>query len=278
MNTNDFFVLKDLSSSNIPDINIVLYNNSVYFVNSKTLIINDIHLGFESALTRDGIFVPSTNVNIVAQELDLVAKNMQQTKAIVEKVVINGDIKHSFSDIDKNTKSELDLFFDTILQKFKPKEIIVVKGNHDTFLNLYMARQRIKFVEEYKFVEKGYTIVVTHGHKKITLQKEFIYIIGHEHPAVGIRKGSTYEQYKCFLFGTTALLDKRSNVYPKTYVIVMPSFTNVSVGSNIFKGVFLSPIMTELYKENEDFINDWDIIVNENSEFYTFKGKELKEL
>lgn len=274
MNSKNYFELKKLNTSNIPISNIILFNNALYFENTRTLIINDIHLGFESALTNEGVFLPNTNINLIIKQLELLSESLKSKKCKVDKLIINGDLKHSFLDIDKNTIKELNLFFEKINESLSPKEIIVIKGNHDTFLNVYFLKKKISFLDEFSFSllnefnRKNFDVIITHGHKKFDLKKNTIYILGHEHPAVGIRKGTTFEQYKCFLFGKIN----------ESYIILPPSFTNISVGSNIFKGVFLSPLMQNLYKENDMFIMDFDIIVNENSEFFAFKAKELIDL
>jgi putative SbcD/Mre11-related phosphoesterase len=141
----------------------------------------------------------------------------------------------------------------------------VIKGNHDTFLNLYFIKKEIKFLESYEFKEDKIQVIVLHGHKNIELNENCLYIIGHDHPAIGIKKGTTYEQYKCFLIGKTS----------KSYIILPPSFTDVSVGTNVLKGVFLSPILNKLQKTDEHFINKCDVIINESNEFYHFKINDL---
>jgi len=261
----DIAYSKTIKSKNLPKQEIVFFPNSLYLVKSKTLIIGDLHLGFESSLTKEGIYVPNANITLVLKELKAIGNIIKRNKVSVKEFVIIGDIKHSFVELDKITKSEIELFFKEIDSYIRPKHKILIKGNHDTFLTYTLRKLGVDVKDE---LELG-KILITHGHKSIETERAKVYIIGHEHPSVGIRSGSTFEQYKCFIFGT---------FYDKSNLIIMPSFTNVSVGSNIFKGQFLSPILIDLQKQNKDFIYNWDVLVYEQNHFFLFKVKELKEL
>ncbi len=83
------------------------------------------------------------------------------------------------------------------------KEVVLVKGNHDTFLAPIARKREIPIVDFY-FPGKKKDICITHGHK-IWKDKEFlrlkIIIIGNEHPSISLRDGVKSELYKCFLVG-----------------------------------------------------------------------------
>ena len=60
-------------------------------------------------------------------------------------------------------------------------------------------------------------------------------IIGHEHPAVGVRSGERMEKIKCFLSGY--FRDKK--------MIVLPSFNFITEGSDVLNEKLLSPFLKE---------------------------------
>ena len=61
-------------------------------------------------------------------------------------------------------------------------------------------------------------------------------MIGHEHPAIGLRSNLRIEHYKCFLKGK----------FSKQDLIVMPSFNLVTEGGNILKEKLLSPYLKNI--------------------------------
>jgi len=69
-------------------------------------------------------------------------------------------------------------------------------------------------------------------------------IIGHEHPAVCLRKGARQEKFKCFLKGK----------YKKNKLIVMPSFCLTAQGTDIQKEKLLSPYLHQKLDNFEVFV------------------------
>ena len=55
----------------------------------KTLIIADVHLGFEEALNKQGVFVPRFQFREIISRLKPILE-----KAKPDTIIINGDLKH----------------------------------------------------------------------------------------------------------------------------------------------------------------------------------------
>ena len=93
----------------------------------KILILADFHLGFEEALNRIGVFVPRLQFKDTVKRLE---KIFEQVKP--EKIIINGDLKHEFGKISmqewRDTLKVIDLL------STHCKQIVLVRGNHDTIL------------------------------------------------------------------------------------------------------------------------------------------------
>ncbi|MCK5283623.1 MAG: metallophosphoesterase [Nanoarchaeota archaeon] len=212
---------------------ICIVGKGVYFNN--TLVLSDIHIGYEEALNKQGVLIPRFQFKDITSELDWVFSELGKKR--IDKIIINGDLKHEFGGISetewRNTLRLLDYF------SKKCKNIILLKGNHDKILGP-IAKKRNVVIKEYEVINDK---LVIHG-DKITekmnqvLKKRKIktIIIGHEHPAVGLRDGRRVEKYKCFLKGKW----KRYNL------IVMPSFTPVVEGTDVLKEKLLSPFLQQV--------------------------------
>lgn len=183
-------------------------------VNKKILLLSDLHIGYEEYLRKRGVLVPNIQFNDIINRLELI---LNKTKP--KTIVITGDLKHEFGTISnqewKNILKLLDL-----LMKYT-KKIILIKGNHDPILNVIAKKKNLMVKEIYKIKD----IVILHGDHLVDFKDIKTIIIGHEHPAVRLKKGVRSELYKCFLKGKF----KRKNL------IVMPSFNLLTIGSDVKK-------------------------------------------
>ena len=201
---------------------------------SKILAITDLQLGYEEYMNNQGVMIPRVNYKEIIEHLEKIFKKLKE----IDKVIINGDLKHEFGTISEQEWREVMKILAFIGGKCE--EVIIVKGNHDTIIKPIAEMKKIKVVDSYK-VEKEKVLFI-HGHKepaKKLLNGVKTIVIGHEHPAVKISDGVKQEKYKCFLKGK----------YKKKELIVLPSFNFVSMGTDVTQGKFLSPIV----KNSVDF-------------------------
>ena len=204
---------------------------TLFIKESKTLVLGDLHLGFEESLNKQGILIPRFQF----QEILLILKKIL-SKIKPEKIVIVGDLKHEFGSISEQEWRHVLELIDFLSLK---AELIILKGNHDVKLLPITKKRNIKILPFYKQKD----ILFAHG-DVIVKEEAKIIIIGHEHPAVSFRERPT-QRYKCFLKG----------VYKKSNLIVMPSLNVVTEGSDITKGRFMSPYLKKT-KNIEVYINE----------------------
>lgn len=214
----------------------------------KTLVISDLHIGYEEALNKQGILVPRFQFPKLERALmKLLDKEKPST------VVINGDLKHEFGAISEQEWRETLKVIDMITKKAK---LILIKGNHDTILSKIAGKRNVE-IKEYH-MENGFYIC--HG-DKIPENFDFVkarnVIIGHEHPAITLREGVKQETYKCFL----KFRFKGKNIY------VLPSFNFTAEGTDITKEKLLSPFLAGA-KEAE-------VTVSQNGKLYSFGKVKL---
>ncbi len=189
-----------------------------------SLIISDVHIGFEEALNREGFLVPRT---LFSQILEDTEKVLSATRP--RRVIVNGDFKHEFGRVsDQEWK---DTFKLTELLSRNSAELIFIKGNHDKILGPLAEKFDVE-VKEHMMIGNIY---ITHGdtmHDNDDFRKASTIIIGHEHPCVTVRDSHKSERFKAFLVGK----------YKDKNLIVTPSFNPVE-GSDVTKERLMSPFL-----------------------------------
>lgn len=196
------------------------------------LVISDLHLGLEGSMTSEGGYVPQF-------QLDELLEDLREARDSTEasRVVVNGDLKHEFSRTRYTEQKELEEFMEFLDSNFS--EVIVVKGNHDTFLEDIVEKHG-SFVEHH--LEGG--ILFFHGHRKLeemeTGGEYETIVIGHEHPAIVLEDEiGVKEKVDAFLHGKTR---EGKNI------VVMPTFSKISGGSKVNQvpsSELLSPVLRE---------------------------------
>ncbi|MAG16424.1 phosphoesterase [Candidatus Woesearchaeota archaeon] len=243
----------------IKDLNIV--NLALYIKSLNSLVLGDVHIGYEEELNKRGVLIPRHHFKDVLASLNhtfylLEPLLKKSKKKKLSNIIINGDLKHEFGLISNQEWREILKFFD-ILSKHCEK-IILVKGNHDPIIGPVAKKRNIKVVDDYS--KDG--IFICHGHQIPTtdvFKKSKLLIIGNEHPAVSIKEGPRSETFKCFLKGTFKNKD----------MIVMPSFNPITIGTDVLKEQFISPFL------NQD-INSFEVFVIAGNVYYFGKVKDLK--
>jgi len=212
----------------------------LYLRKEKTLIISDLHIGFEESLNMQGILVP----RIYFKDFMLRLRKMLDD---VETVVINGDFKHQFGSISRTEWKGSSELFDLL----QGKKIVIIQGNHDPIL-----RVLLKNVKIYPFYRIG-EILIAHG-DEIMKEKARVIIIGHEHVAVGLKEGNRIERFKCFLKGK----------YKESVLIAMPSCNLATEGTDVLRQDRLSPYLQQR-------LDTFDVFIVSDTVYAFGKVKEL---
>jgi len=217
----------------------------------ETLVISDVHIGYEESINRQGIMLPRQQFEDIIKRLERIFKKLEKRR--IGTIVVNGDLKDQFGGISEQEWRNTLKFLDFLSRH--AKRVIIVKGNHDAVLEPIARKRNIPIVDYYTKSDK----IVLHGDKIADEIKNYkTIIIGHEHPAVSLKDGPRMETYKCFLKGK----------FNRKNLIVMPSFNSIVAGTDLFRDSILSPFL----KKNLD---NFEIFVVED-EIYDF-GK-LKNL
>lgn len=185
-----------------------------------TLIIADLHIGYESALENDGIHLPRMQTRLMSEKLMYLIDKFE-----IEKVVVLGDFKHEFSRNLSQEWSEVR----SLLEMIKSTaEVVMVRGNHDNYLANIVSKMGIPMVDS--FDENGVTFV--HGHKDHGSRPV---VMAHEHPSIKIIDSvGAYVKLPCFVH------------HERMGITVIPAFSPLALGtdfSTVSPDEYLSPIL-----------------------------------
>jgi len=204
---------------------------ALWFPKSRTLAITDFQLGYEEYMNNHGVMVPRINFEEIVKHL----KQIFSEKKKIQRIIINGDLKHEFGTISEQEWSEAIKLLAFISANCT--ELILIKGNHDTIIKPIADMKKIGVRDHYLLKEEKTLFI--HGHKEPdeeSLKGIARIVIGHEHPAVMISDGVKHEKYKCFLKGK----------YGGKELIVLPAFNFVSLGSDVTREQSLSPLIKNI--------------------------------
>lgn len=219
--------------------NIELIKLALYLKKQKTLVLSDIHIGYEEALNKQGVLVPRIYFKHLYEKTKNLIKELD-----FNTLVINGDLKHEFGTISKTEWRHTVRFLDL----FKDKKVFLIKGNHDTILGPIAEQKNLELVDYYIADD----VIILHGDEELDISKINkahrsklkihnskikTIIIGHEHPAISIKSENRAETFKCFLIGKTR--DKKYNL------IAMPSYNEITEGTNVLSEQLLSPYLRQ---------------------------------
>lgn len=172
-----------------------------------TAVLGDLHLGYEKAMEEEGMYLPRMNTDSIRMNLNRILSKYEP-----KRVVLLGDIKHDFRRSKYEARQEVATILNLVSEA---AETVVVKGNHDNFLQNMLSGMGMLAVEYVDIA--GFRL--EHGH--VDTGKRPV-IIGHEHPSVRIPGSMTGGmKIQCFVHAR------------KDGVIVLPPFSPFSSGNDI---------------------------------------------
>jgi putative SbcD/Mre11-related phosphoesterase len=201
----------------------------IAFIKSlDALVIADSHLGYEGVMAKQGMLIPKVNLKKLIASL---SDAIKMTKA--SKIIVNGDIKNEFSKVDQEEFNELYDFVKFV--KEKGLELILIKGNHDNFVERYKEPFKLQVYRQEALLGK---YLFFHGEE---LPREIataeMLIMGHEHPAIGVyNEAGRKIKLRCFLYGE----------YEGKPLLVVPAINYFAGGTEINiepKDGLLSPVL-----------------------------------
>jgi putative SbcD/Mre11-related phosphoesterase len=184
-------------------------------IGEKYLVITDLHLGFESTLSSNKIFLGKSSS--IKQITDNV-KNLIRSEN-VDSIILLGDIKSSIQHIAKNEWNDIPYFFDEIK---KISNVILVPGNHDANIDKLVPKEVSMISSKGLIIDD---VLFTHGH---TMPSENFsgvntIVMGHIHP-IFFQEDSLVNGQRVWI----SLRTKKNLLFPSSTgeieIMVIPSF------------------------------------------------------
>lgn len=193
-------------------------NKSVFFPKHGILAIGDLHVGYEQSLRDSGVLMPENQIKEIINDLEKIIKEIRSKNQTLSKIIFLGDVKHYFG-YEWKERFYFNKILDFLSNYFDEENIILIRGNHDTFD--FTGKEMKDF-----FIEEG--IAFLHGHKefKEVFDKKIKTIVtGHLHSSVLLedRQGIKREKYKCYLVGK----------FKNKTAIILPSFFGIIEGTPV---------------------------------------------
>ncbi len=223
---------------------------AIYMPKHDALVVADIHLGFEEEMASKGVFLPRMQVR---RALQVLAKCQELVNA--KNLIVAGDLKHLFEKLGRREAKDVVEFLNNVGPMFK--EIILVRGNHDTFVYVKLREYGVDVVDELLIDD----VLIVHGHRPLQGNiSPRVVVLGHEHPSIAIRDPlGTVAKLPCFLVVPL----KRGSI-----AIVMPALGMYQSGTSVttIPDSYLSPILKN------------DALLEEAKPYAVIEGEGIYEL
>lgn len=202
---------------------------------TDTLIFGDTHIGEEEALNQQGVLVPQFGFKDLYRRTSDILKT-----GGYETIVLNGDVKHNFGHIGDDEWDNVHTYIELLRSH---ADVRVIRGNHDAMLDPITDETNVT-VSDYVQLDD---VLICHGHQvleDVEIQDAETLVLGHEHPAIGLRDGERTEHFKAFVSGDLET----------TQVILMPSMNQLREGSNLLQEQLLSPYLEGFNLEEAEVV------------------------
>jgi hypothetical protein len=181
----------------------------------KSLVITDLHLGFENALSLNNVFLgKNKTVTEITKEIELI---IDKTKP--DSLILLGDVKSGINSITKVEWETIPVFFENITKLI---DTILVPGNHDANIEKLIPNEITLAGSKGIIIDD---ILLTHGHTMPTENFSQIntIVMGHIHP-VFFEKESLINGERVWV---SVICDKQKMFHSKSgelELIILPSF------------------------------------------------------
>ncbi|MBS7624793.1 MAG: metallophosphoesterase [Candidatus Bathyarchaeia archaeon] len=144
----------------------------------KTLVISDIHLGWEASLSEEGVHIPSQTSKLLRRLERIISLEKPDC------LLVLGDVKHTIEKIEIEEWRDVPFFFDRIREKVP--RVKVVPGNHDGNIEVLLP-EGVEVAPQNGVIIGS--IGLFHGHTwpDIKMLGCETLVIGHVHPTVTFR-------------------------------------------------------------------------------------------
>jgi len=144
----------------------------------RTLVVSDIHLGWEASLSEEGIHVPSQTGKLLRRIERIISLEKP------DRLIILGDVKHTIEKIEIEEWRDVPEFFKRLREKIP--HIKVVPGNHDGNIEVLLP-EGIEVAPQQGVIIGNVGLFHGHAWPDIKMMGCETLVIGHIHPTITFR-------------------------------------------------------------------------------------------
>jgi putative SbcD/Mre11-related phosphoesterase len=144
----------------------------------RTLVVADLHIGWEITLAQEGIHVPSQTSKMLRKLLELVDVSKPSS------LLFLGDVKHTIAKVELEEWRDIPEFFEALTKKVS--EITVILGNHDGNLEALLP-ENVKITPPTGLAEGNVGFLHGNAWPAQNLFACRTLVMGHVHPTVAFR-------------------------------------------------------------------------------------------
>ena len=181
----------------------------------KSLVITDLHLGFENNLSLNNIFLGKNKTTVeITKEIEQI---INKTKP--DSLILLGDIKSGIRSITNTEWNTIPVFFENISKLINT---IIIPGNHDANIEKLIPNEITLASSKGIIIDD---ILLTHGHTMPSENFSQIntIVMGHIHP-VFFQEGSLINGERVWV----SIKCKKQEIFPsksgELELIILPSF------------------------------------------------------
>lgn len=163
----------------------LLAPGGVYLREARALVVADLHAGYVDTLRHRGVALPPVGDEALLARVDALLRACDP-----QRVVIAGDLVHGAAAAHQRAAEESPL--DALLRRLSGRALEVVPGNHDRTVAAHLAARGVRVTEEGVVgphrVRHGDEAPAALGQMRAeALARQGLLLIGHHHPALGLR-------------------------------------------------------------------------------------------
>lgn len=143
--------------------------------NQRTLVIADLHIGWEVTLAQEGIHVPSQTPKMLNKLLQIIKKCKPSS------LLFLGDVKHTIAKVELEEWRDIPEFFEILTKKVN--DIKVILGNHDGNLEPLLP-EKVKILPSTGLAEDDVGFFHGNAWPAPELMACQSLVMGHVHPTV----------------------------------------------------------------------------------------------
>lgn len=203
-----------------------------------TLVIADLHIGYEKELEERGVRLPSQTSRMIDSVSEILRKRD------FKKLVINGDFKHNIPKSTWQEYSEIPEAVDRWLKDLS--EIHLIPGNHDGGIERFLPSDVIVH-DSSGWISEGVGFFHGHAWPSDEVLETGQVVVAHNHPMVSLTDSlGNREKKQCWMRGRFEI-DSRAGRF-----ILMPHLNPLLGGVSINAGGFLGPFLKNAMMSEEE--------------------------